>query len=112
MMCYNTGSHEARDSIMEVSASFDIITVQSEMQEPVDEDHAVVKELVSAGYTVDQSINAVEKFDTLESAMEYLDQQVLDEDDEQDLIPSRPPRYNQQTSNDDQVLMEDFKMTW
>ena len=96
---------------MEASTSFDIITMQSEMQEPVDEDHATVKELVSAGYTVDQSIDAVEKFDTLDSAMEYLDQQVLDEDDEQDLIPSRP-RYNQQASNDDQVLLEDFKMTW
>lgn len=111
MKSCKAGFHEAKDTSMEASTSFDIITVQSEMQEPVDEDHAVVKELVSAGYPVDQSIDAVEKFDTLESAMEYLDQQVLDEDDERDLIPSGPS-YKRQASNDDQVFLEDFKMTW
>ncbi len=96
---------------MQMSSSFDIVTVESEMPEQVDEHHSVVQDLVSAGYTVEQSIDAVEKYETLDAAMEYLDQQVLDEDVERDLIPSRSG-YTQQTSNDDDMLLHEFKMTW
>lgn len=93
---------------MQMSSSFDIVTVESEMQEQVDENHPIVQDLVSAGYTVEQSIDGVEKYETLDATMEYLEQQVLDEDNEADLIPSGRS-YNQQSSND---ALEDLKMTW
>ncbi len=95
------GSHEISSKVpsKQISSSLDIAVVESEMQEQVDENHPVVQDLVSAGYTVEQSIDAVEKYEILDAAMDYLDQQALDEDDEKDLIPSRPC-YNQQTSND------------
>ena len=96
---------------MQMSSSFEIVTVQSEMQEPVDENHAVVQDLISAGYAVEQSIDAVEKFETLEAAMEYLDQLVLDEDNEKDVIPSKPA-YIQQSSNDDNLHVDDIRMAW
>ena len=38
----------------------------------VDEDHPTVQELVEAGYNVEQSIEAVEHYERLEEAMDYL----------------------------------------
>lgn len=91
-----------------ISTTFDIdiATVETEMQEQVNEDHPVVKELVSAGYDLDKTIGAVEKCGTLPASLEYLDQQVIDENDEKELISSKPG-YHQQTSIDDQ-----FQMSW
>lgn len=105
---FSLGSHKAEESPMQMSSSFDIVTVESEMQEQVDENHPIVRDLVSAGYTVEQSIDGVEKYETLDATMEYLEQQVLDGDNEADLIPSGRS-YNQQSSND---ALEDLKMTW
>lgn len=105
------GSQETKVCPMQVSTSFDIITVESEMQEPVDENHAIVQDLLSAGYSLEQSIEAVERCETLEAAMAYLDQQILDEDTERDVIPSRPTLI-QQTSNDDRPDLDEFRMTW
>lgn len=96
-----------KESPMHMSSSISIVTIESAMQEPVDEHHGVVQDLVSAGYDVEQSIDAVEKRETLEAAMEYLDQQVVDDDDEQVLIPSGRG-FNQQSSHDE----DDYKMTW
>ena len=94
---------------MHTSTSISIVNIESAMQEPVDEHHSVVQDLVSAGYNVEQSIHAVEKRETLEAAMEYLDQQVVDDedDDEHVLIPSAPG-FNQQSSHDE----DEYKMTW
>ena len=94
---------------MKASSFFDIVTVETEMQEQVDENHTIVKELISAGYTVERSLGAVNKYDTLDAAMNYLDQQDLD-DGENDLIPFRPG-YSQQASNDD-LLPSDDKIAW
>lgn len=107
-----TGSHETKASLMQVSSNFEIVTVESEMQEPVDDNHSAVQALVSAGYNVELSIDAVEKYETVDAAMEYLDQQVLDDDNEIDLIPSSRPEYNQQSSHEDHFLLEDIKITW
>ena len=97
---------------MQVSSNFEIVTVQSEMQGPVDDNHRAVQALVSAGYNVEQSIDAVEKYETIDAAMGYLDQQVLDDGNEMDLIPSKP-RYNQQFSRDEEhFLLEDIKIAW
>lgn len=110
-LCISGSHHQTKDSPMHVGSSFEIVTVESEMQEQVDEHHPVVQDLVSAGYTIEQSIDAVEKYETLDPAMEYLEQQVLEADDERDLIPSRPG-YSQQASNDDDVFLDGSKMTW
>lgn len=100
----------SKESPMKTSFSLDIVTIETEMQEQVDENHPIVKELISAGYTVERSLDAVDKYETLDAAMNYLDQQDLDEDEEKDLIPFRPG-YNQQASNDD-LLPSDDKIAW
>ena len=80
-------NEEAHD--MEISSSFhDIVTVESKMQEKVDANHPFVEDLVSAGYTVEQSIYAVEKCGALDTAMEYLHQK--DDDDGKELLPFSP----------------------
>ena len=84
--------------------------IQSAIQEPVDEDNSVVKDLIGAGYSMEQSINAVERCETLEGALEYLGELVLDEEeDERDLIPST---YKHQFSREDSQPVDDFKMMW
>jgi hypothetical protein len=57
-------------------------------KEAVNEDHAVVKELISADFTVEQSIDAVNRCGTLEPALDYLEQGKEREDkDEAGVIP-------------------------
>ena len=46
---------------------------------PIDGKHPVVQQLCSAGYSEEQSLEAVERFETLEEAMDYLMSQ--DDDD-------------------------------
>ena len=46
--------------------------VEAQPQLPIDKNHPVVQQLCSAGYTEDESIDAVERFETLERAMDYL----------------------------------------
>ena len=105
-----TGHIEAVEQIPEdMSFSFEVVTIESEMEEPVDENHPVVKDLVSANYTLEQSIDAVERYETLEAAIDYLDQQALDDDgDDDDVIPSKR-NYKKQSSDDDHF---EAKMTW
>jgi hypothetical protein len=52
-------------------------------KEAVNEDHSVVKELISADFTVEQSIDAVNRCGTLEPALDYLEQ----DKDEAGVIP-------------------------
>ena len=46
--------------------------VEVQPQLPIDRNHPVVQQLCSAGYTEEQSMEAVERFETLEGAMDYL----------------------------------------
>ena len=46
--------------------------VEAQPQLPVDRNHPVVQQLYSAGYSEEECIDAVEKFETVEAAMEYL----------------------------------------
>ena len=88
-----------------------IIQVQSAIQEPVDENNSIVKELIGASYTVEQSINAVERCETLKDSLAYLEDiamEEIEEDNERDLIPST---NKQQLSRDSQSV-DDFKMSW
>lgn len=59
-------------------------------QERVDRYHPVVKELISAGYSVDRSIEAVRKCKTCEAALDYLDnEQTMDpESSRQGVFPT------------------------
>jgi hypothetical protein len=62
--------------------------IEKATKEAVDEDHAVVVELVSAGFTVEQSIDAVDRYGTLEAALSYLEEDEEREDeDEAGVIP-------------------------
>ena len=84
--------------------------IQSAIQEPVDENNSIVKELIGAGYSMEQCIEAVERHETLEGALEYLEELALDEEeDERDLIPST---YKHQLSREDSQPVDDFKMSW
>ena len=46
--------------------------IEAQPQLPIDRNHPVVQQLCSAGYTEEESIDAVEKYETLERAMDHL----------------------------------------
>ena len=87
-----------------------IINIETVIQEPVDENHSVVIDLLSAGYSLEESIDAVERCETndpartLESAMEYL-AELPAEDGESDLFPSTQRHLSREDSQDD-IIME------
>ncbi len=86
----------------------------------MNENHPVVAELLSAGYTLEESIDAVEGRETyghdmtldsdrtLESALEYLDQLTAEEDGEGELLPST----ERHLSREDSQTHDDFNMEW
>lgn len=82
--------------------------IKRTVRDTIDENHSVVKNLVSAGYTVEQSINAVENCGTLEGALDYLGTVDMDEE-EGELFPSA---YKPQLSNEDSQPYDTFKMKW
>ena len=65
-------------------------SIPTASQERVDRYHPIVKELVSAGYSVDRSIVAVRNCKTCEAALEYLDnEQMIDsESSRQGIFPT------------------------
>ncbi len=93
-----------------------IINVEAPIREPVNENHPVVIELLSADYTLEESIDAVERCEkyghdmtldtvkTLGSALDYLAQL----DGEGDLLPST----ERHLSREDSQTLEDFNMEW
>ena len=46
--------------------------IEEQPQLPIDRNHPVVQQLCSAGFTEGQSIDAVERYETLDRAMDYL----------------------------------------
>jgi hypothetical protein len=66
-----------------------IVVVEKASRELVDENNAIVKDLVSAGYTVEQSIEAVDTYETLEAALDYLEMGEEEEEGEHGVIPIR-----------------------
>ena len=109
---------EASDEVLSSSSSSEsesekavsnirIIQVQSAIQEPVDENNSVIKELIGAGYSVEQSIVAVERYETLEGALAYLEDEAMKEiEEDNDLIPSTC------LSREDSQPVDDFKISW
>lgn len=74
-----------------------IIEIEEAFREAVDEDHSVVKDLVLAGYSLEQSIDAVENYGTLDAALEYLGTIYLDEE-ETDLFSNYQPQLSHEDS--------------
>lgn len=85
-----------------------IMKIKRAVRDTIDENHPIVLNLVSAGYTVEQSINAVENCGTLEGALDYLGTIDMDEE-EGELFPSN---YKPQLSNEDSLPYDTFKMKW
>lgn len=78
-----------------------IKVIEKIVKEPIDENNAVVMDLISAGYTVEQSIHAVNKCGTLETALTYLERPLLDEDIDEceaGIIPLQLEREDSQDS--------------
>ncbi len=77
-----------------------IIRIERIAKEPVDESHPAVIELVKAGYSEKQSVEAVAMYGTLEAAMDHMadtsDEE--DEEDEPDLIPSARRQFSREDS--------------
>lgn len=83
--------------------------MQSAIQEPVDENNSVVKDLIAAGYSEEQSIEAVERCGILDAALEYLEEVAMvesEEENESEFIPST------QLSYEDSYPADDFRMIW
>lgn len=76
-----------------------IVVVDMAAKETIDENNATVVDLVSAGYTVEQSIDAVDRYGTLEAALNHLEMDEVDEEAEAGVIPV--PYYDQQLSRED-----------
>ena len=49
-----------------------ICQIEAQPQLPIDIRHPAVQQLCSAGFSEEQSLEAVERFETLEGAMDYL----------------------------------------
>lgn len=64
-----------------------IIVIEKAPEEIVDENNPIVLKLKSAGYTLEQSIDAVDKYGELKAALEYLEmEQEVEMEDEPDVI--------------------------
>ena len=46
--------------------------IEAQPQLPIDRNHPVVQQLFSAGFSEEQSIDAVKRYETLDRAMDYL----------------------------------------
>ncbi len=96
-----------------------IINIEAPIREPVNENHPVVVELLSADYALEESIDVVERCEsyghdktldtdrTLESALEYL-ARLTEEDGEGELLPST----ERHLSREDSQTLEDLNMEW
>ena len=83
-----------------------IVTVEKPVQEPIDEHNSIVQDLVSAGYTVEKSVETVAKYPSLEAALEHL--QVMETGEEEGEAPLIPEsQFSRQNSE-----AEGFKADW
>ena len=73
--------------------------IEKAAKEAIDENNAIVADLVSAGYTLERSMDAVDRYGTLDAALEHLGEE--EEDDEPGVIPSLNSRqYSREDSKD------------
>lgn len=110
-MIFNYYIGSAKESIISPfvrKPTLGIMQIKTVVHDTVDENHSIVKDLVSAGYTVQQGIDAMEKYGTLEGALDYLGTIDIDEE-EDELFPST---YKPQLSSEDSQPNDTFKMKW
>lgn len=74
----------------------------------MDENNSTVIDLVSAGYTVEQSIDAVDKYGTLEAALSYLEMSAEEENEGQSETTCIPLPCKRQLSGEE----DDFNIDW
>ena len=87
-----------------------IIMIEKTAEETVDENNPIVLDLVSAGYTVEQSIDAVEKYRTLEAALNYLETGgEVEEEGEPDVISVLQHQQISREDSDGSVNMDRYK---
>lgn len=67
-----------------------IVKIERPVREPVTENNPIVLDLVKANYSVEQSIAAVVKCGTLDAALVYLEESVIQDEnsDEEEFIPT------------------------
>ena len=82
-----------------------ITTIKRAIKKTIDENNPIVLELVSAGYTVEKSIKAVDRCETLDEALNYLE---IDEDDE-DVLGIIPGSSERQISREDSQGSNDME---
>ena len=84
--CLHAGTPRPKQSDLHVSNPT-TITVQKIYRSTIDESHSIVQQLTEAGYTLEQSIEAVRLHKTLGAAMDYLDAKNTSDDSEDENIP-------------------------
>lgn len=108
--CIIIGSDVSPISPYTVSTTHNIRRIEMAVREPVDEANLSVLDLESAGYTVEESIGAVEKYGTLEAALIHLQMSTFEKDDAEGETGVIPLPYQHQLSKDDS--QEDFNIEW
>lgn len=95
---------------MPKSPKLPIMKIEAATRDTIDENHFVVKDLVSAGFSAEQSIDAVEKYGTLEAALSYLEVDDMEEEEEvgKELFSST----HKQLSREDSQPEDTFVMKW
>ena len=85
-----------------------IIKRSIHIPEAIDGNHWLVKELMSADYSMEESIGAVEKTGALDAAtaLDYLQNQ--DENDDDQLLSINQKKFNHQDSNS----LDEVTMAW
>ena len=111
LQCLGRIEGTATTPVQKLSCS-GIIKREASIQELVDEHHPVVKDLISAGYTVQQSIEAVEKCETLDASLNYIELLAVEDDDDEEEVEDLIPSYKHQLSREDSHPQDDFKMDW
>ena len=86
-----------------------IVTVEKTIREPVDENNSIVLDLVNAGFSMDMSVDAVAKYETLEAALEHLEMMEQEGDEEEERVI--PVSYKTQLSREDSHGV-DVQMDW
>jgi hypothetical protein len=84
----------------------EITRIERAAREKVDENNSMVQDLVNAGYAMEKSIDAVDRYPTVKAAMEYLDKMEDDEDEDKDdsgVIPVVVGRLPSEDSQDDTI---------
>ena len=113
-VCTGSVGSIAAKSPAQIDSSPRIITIDTTVCEPIDETHPAVMRLIEAGFSVEQSIEAVERCGgDLGTALDYLENLIINEGEIEDEGKLLPSSYKHELSYEDsQSSSEDIKMEW